>query len=274
MSAAPADIQLVAALLKARAGLTLSADAGYVLETRLGPVARKAEFPSVADLIGNLRVRRDEALASAVVEALADTETWFFREPAVLDHLRETVLPRLALARPGGTVRIWSAGCATGQEAFSLAMIADELGARHPDVAFEIIATDLSARCLEKAQAGLFTQFEVQRGLPIRTLLAHFGKEEDNWRIAPRLRQTVAFKRLNLMADLTDLGRFDVILCRHVLSGMALDAGADVQGRLLRQLAPDGVLVLGEDEPLTGDAALKAERPGVFSRPGGRRAAA
>ncbi len=276
MSISPADIQLVAALLQARAGLSLAADASYLLETRLGPVARKSGFNSVPDLIGNLRVRRDEALAWAVVEALADNETWFFRDAAVFSHLREAALPALARARPSGALRLWSAGCSTGQEAYALAMLAEELGPSFPDVAFEIVATDLSHRCLEKAQAGVYTQFEVQRGLPIRTLLQHFRKEEDNWRLAPRLRQAVRFRRVNLLEDTAALGAFDVVLCRNVLTSLTSQAAELVSERLVRQLSPDGVLVLGQTEPLPASVALApaAACGGVFARPGARRAAA
>src|SRR5262249_16957555 len=145
-------------------------------------------------------------------------------------------------------LRIWSAACGAGQEIYSLAMLADAMAESGLQV--ELAASDLAERMLEKAQSGLYTQFEVQRGLPIRRLAAHFEKEGDLWRIAPRIRQMVRWRRINLIAGLNGLGPFDVILCRNVLSGMVEPAREKVLAELASAMAPDGVLVTGLREQI------------------------
>lgn len=269
----PVDMAFLAGVLRQRSGLVLAPDKAYLVESRLGPVARKEGLASVAELLERLRLRREETLAWAITDAMANPETWFFRDKAPFDQFRDELLPALAAARPGGLVRVWSAGCATGQEPYSLAMLADD----RRDARLEIMATDLSQRLLEKAQAGLYTQFEVQRGLPVRQMIRHFAKEDENWRIGARLRQAVRFRVANLLDDTAGLGRFDVVFCRNVLGGLEDGARAAVLGRLAGQLADDGVLVLGQDETVLGAGeAFKpvAGRRGLYVKATARRAAA
>ena len=276
MALTPAEIAAMVALAEQRAGLALNGDVGFRLETRLGPVARASGFNTVSDLVANLRVRRDEALARAVTEALADTESWFFRDPAAWRTLRERILPELAGARGGRALRVLSVGCSTGQEPYGLAMTWDGLAPAHPGVLLHLEAADLSTRALEKAQAGLYTQFEVQRGLPIRTLLKHFGKEDDHWRLEPAMRQAVRFRPVNLLALEPTAEPWDLILCRHVLSGMTEAGARRALAALTAGLAPDGVLMLGEGEAAgdLGPLAPMREAPGFYARPRSRRAAA
>jgi chemotaxis protein methyltransferase CheR len=267
----------LAGLLKARSGLMLPLDKAYLVETRLGPVARKEGFGSTVELIEVLRLRPTEALAAAVTDAMSNTETWFFRDRTPFDQFRDEVLPALARARPGGTVRVWCAGVSTGQEAYSLAMLADEASGEFADVGLQIVATDLSRRCLEKAHAGLYTQFEVQRGLPIRLMVKHFGREEENWRISARLRGAVRFRVANLLDDASALGRFDAVFCRNVLSGFDEPTRSAVLERIAAQLADDGVLVLGAAETVHGlTDRLKPVpgRRGLYVQAHARRAAA
>ncbi|ATQ40963.1 CheR family methyltransferase [Caulobacter mirabilis] len=265
----PEDIQLVAALCKARAGMKVDPAKTYLMESRLAPLARREGYGSIEELIAGLKARREEALIWAVVEAMTLNETAFFRDKPAFEQIRDDVLPTLSRLRGPNPIRIWSAGCATGQEAYSLAMIAEEGRGLEPGCRIEIYGSDLSERCLEKAQSGVYTQFEVQRGLPIRLLIQHFEKIEENWRLSPRIRQRVRWRRLNLAADLSAVGRFDLILCRYVLG--ALDEG--FRQRVLEGLAAalpaDGVLILGEDESIAGATnALRpvAGRPGLFTR--------
>jgi chemotaxis protein methyltransferase CheR len=254
------DMELLAGLVRAGAGLMLQPDQAYLTETRLAGVAHAEQAPGVDGLLRALRSRPSDGLVGAVVEALANHETVFFRDRTVFDSLRKDVLPRLAAARPGGAVRVWSAACATGQEPYSLAMLAADL----PGLQLDLCASDLSERCLEKARAGLYTHFEVQRGLPITQLLRWFEKTDEAWRVRPELRQMVRWRRFNLLEDMAPLGRFDLILCRNVLSHMTPDGRRDVLERLARALARDGVLVLGAAE-------LVSEAPDVFeAAPGGR----
>lgn len=270
----PEDIDLIIALCRTRAGLKVDREKTYLMESRLGPLARREDYGSVADMLDGLRARRDERLIWAVVEAMALSETAFFRDREAFALLQGEILPNLARQRGGAPVRIWSAACSTGQEAYSLAMIAETLSTGAP---VEIFGSDLSERALEKAQSGLYTQFEVQRGLPIRLLLQHFNKTEEMWSLSPRIRQRVRWKKINLIADLTALGRFDVILARNVIS--TLDPGARVRvlNSLAGALAPDGVLMLGVDETAAeAPEALRAvpDRRGLYARdPGFQKAA-
>ena len=273
----PDDIQLLVALCKARAGLRVDPAKTYLLESRLGPLARREGYNSIDDLIAGLKVRREDALIWSVVEAMTLNETAFFRDRTPFDQVRDDILPTLSRLRGSDPIRIWSAGCSTGQEAYSLAMIAEEAKGLEPGTRVEIYGSDIAERCLEKAQSGLYTQFEVQRGLPIRLLVQHFEKIEDSWRLSPRIRQRVRWRRINLAADLSAVGRFDVIFCRYVLS--ALDEG--IRRRVLEGLAAalpaDGFLVLGRGETAEGvTAAFRpvSGRPGLFARDPAYRVAA
>ena len=180
----------------------------------------------------------------AVVEAMLVQETSFFRDRAIFRSLQETVLPALAAAR-AGAVRVWSAGCGTGQEPYSLAMMAQD-GPTPLDL--DLFASDLCSAALEKAQSGLYTHFEVQRGLPIRSLLQHFEPADDAWRISDKLRAQVRWRRLNLVDDFSVGTPFDLILCRNVVDGFDATSRAKTFERLERALAPDGWLVLGAFE--------------------------
>jgi chemotaxis protein methyltransferase CheR len=199
-----------------------------------------------------MRAAPDEALARAAVEVLATPETCFFRDQVPFDQLRDDVLPELAASRAEGRVRIWSAGCSTGQEAYSLAMLIEENEPRFSNLQVEILATDLSVWALEKAQSGLYTQFEVQRGLPIRLLVRHFEKADEMWSLSARIRQMVRWRRINLLADLRALGQFDIIFCRNVLSSFDEPTRRRVLEQLARALPADGCLVLGLEETVAG----------------------
>ena len=252
-----------------RAGLKVDPEKAYLLESRLGPVARREGFASIDDLIDSLRTRAEERLVWGVVEAMAFRETSFFRDRAPFEAFRDHILPALARQREGQPIRIWSAACGSGQEVYSLAMMVDEQEETPPGVKVELFASDISERALEKAQSGLYTQFEVQRGLPIRQLVRHFDKAEDMWVISPRIRQTVRWRRVNLLSDLGGVGPFDAIFCRHALPLMVEAVRPKVLKGLAGALAPDGFLMLGEDEaPEGADEALQpvAGQPGVYAR--------
>ena len=263
------DMDLLAALGRARAGLAVDVDKTYVVESRLAPLARREGFDSIEAMLAALRAKREERLIWAVVEALTFNETSFFRDRDVFAHLRDCVLPTLSRARRDQPIRIWSAACSTGQEVYSLAMAAGESREVEPGAKFEFFGSDLSERCLEKAQSGLYTQFEIQRGLPIKQLVEHFANQDDTWEISPRIRQSVRWKRINLLSDLSSLGRFDVILLRHVLAGIDAALHGRVIESLAARLADDGVLVLSPDDALTGPAATlfeASDQAGVFAR--------
>ncbi|MBL8771624.1 MAG: protein-glutamate O-methyltransferase CheR [Phenylobacterium sp.] len=261
-----ADLDFVAALCRARAGLRVDPEKGYLVESRVAPVARREGFASPEAFIAAVRADGDARLAWSLVEAMVLPETEFFRDRQVFDALARDVLPALARARAGQPVRVWSAACGAGQEIYSLAMLVAE----DPTLAgqVELFASDLSERSLEKAQAGLFSQFEVQRGLPARTLVRHFEKAGESFALSPRIRQMVRWRRVNLMDDLARFGQFDVLICRNLLTQLAPEAQAAVVGRLKRALAPGGRLVLGLREEAGGELTPMGGGLGLFALPG------
>lgn len=259
----PEDREFLADLCARRAGLRLDAARAYLIESRIAPAARREGFGSLPEFVQAIRQGGEERLVWAAVEALAPSEASFFRDPAVFGRLAGEVLPELVRARAGDPVRVWSAACGTGQEIYSLAMMLAEAPALAARV--ELFASDLSERSLEKAQAGVYSQFEVQRGLPARRLVTHFERRGEHFALSPRVRQMVRWRRVNLTEDLSRLGRFDVILCRGVLPALVQDARARVLTSLTRALLPGGRLVLGAQEEARGLAA--AEAAGMFVAP-------
>lgn len=242
------DFEFVADLVTERSGVEIKQDKAFLLEGRLAPLARREGLVSIEDLIHVMRSRREERLLGALVDALAPTDTSFFRGREVFAGLRERVLPQLAKARQSSRIRVLSLGCATGQEAYSIAMMLDQ----NPDCAgglpVEIIAADISDRCLERARQGLFTQFEIQRGLPIRLLMQYFTQHDEHWRLSESIRSRVTFRKQNLLQSLNELGRFDLVLCRNVLGGFRRDLADEALNRLCMQVNPGGYLMLGADE--------------------------
>ena len=255
----PQDRDLLARLCAERAGLKIDPEKTYLIENRLAPVARREGFASVHDLVAAIRDRDDDRLAWTAVEAMSPGETAFFREPEAFQRIVCEVLPDLAMRREGGTLRLWAASCGTGQEVYSLAMALEEQAPA--GVTIELFASDLCERRLEKAQAGIYSQFEVQRGLSARRLVRHFESLDDSFVLSPRVRQTVRWRRVNLMEDLGRLGQFDLVLCRNLMGYLLEDARARVLANLQRTLKPGGWLVMGAGETAPGLAAI-ADRPG------------
>ena len=246
------DFDFITQLLRKRAGIVLTTDKMYLLESRLAPLARKEGLPSIDDLIQVVRARRDERLITQVVDVMTTNETFFYRDKTPFGHLKEAILPILGQARRGSRIRIWCAACSTGQEPYSIAMMLDQMPQLTGGVPVEIIATDISDRCLDRARQGLFTQFEVQRGLPIQTLMQYFTQQDDHWRISERMRQMVSFRKLNLMDPNYGLGKFDVIFCRNVLVYFDLPTKAEVFDRMSQSMNPGGFLLLGAAESVLG----------------------
>lgn len=243
----PEERALVAHLCAAKAGLTVDAAKDYPIETRLAPLARREGFASIGELLQAIRNRQEERLIWALVEAMAPGETAFFRDREAFARLGE-ILPSMARRRERAPLRIWSAACSSGQEIYSVAMLAEDLARSEGAFDVELFASDISERRLEKARSGLYTQFEAQRGLPIRRLVDHFEQRDDMWKISPRLSQSIRWRRINLIADLTPVGEFDVILCRYVLDGMSAQHRQHVLRGLARALSEDGILMLGLNE--------------------------
>jgi len=249
----PLDYDYLRRCLKERSGLVLSADKQYLVESRLLPVARKAGLANLGELVLALKGTQDPALMTAVVEAMTTNESFFFRDKTPFEHFRLTIMPALLASRKNlRTIRIWCAAAACGQEPYSLAMCLKEIEAEIAGWHVEILATDLSGEVLEKARTGLYTQFEVQRGLPIQLLIRHFAQFGELWQIAPDIRAMVRYRQFNLLADFSHLGMFDLIFCRNVLIYFDQDTKTDVLDRLARVTAYDGYLVLGAAETVVG----------------------
>ena len=247
----PLDYEFLRKLLKERSGLDLSADKQYLVESRLIPLARKSGLPGIAELVVKIK-SGSEALTSEVVEAMTTNETFFFRDKIPFDHLRETIFPALVQARASRrSLRIWCAASSTGQEPYSIAMCVKQFtglsGWR-----VEIVATDLSQEVLEKSKAGIYSQFEVQRGLPIQMLVKHFTQIGELWQLNADIRGMVQHRQLNLLQDFSHLGTFDVIFCRNVLIYFDQDTKVGIFDRLARLLDTDGVLLLGAAESVVG----------------------
>jgi chemotaxis protein methyltransferase CheR len=248
----PLDYEFLRKLLKERSGLDLSADKQYLVESRLIPLARRAGLAGIAELTAKMR-SGSEALTTEVVEAMTTNETFFFRDKIPFDHLRETVLPELLLARANRrSLRIWCAASSSGQEPYSIAMCLKEFASALTGWRIEILATDLSQGVLDKSRAGIFSQFEVQRGLPIHMLVKHFTQVGELWQLNADIRAMVQHRQLNLLQDFSHLGTFDVIFCRNVLIYFDQDTKAGIFDRLARMLEADGVLALGAAESVVG----------------------
>jgi len=247
----PLDYEFLRKLLKERSGLDLSADKQYLVESRLIPLARRAGLSGIAELVQKIK-GGSGPLTSDVVEAMTTNETFFFRDKIPFDHLRETVLPALIQARASRrSLRIWCAASSTGQEPYSIAMCVKEF-AGLAGWRVEIVATDLSQAVLEKSRAGIFSQFEVQRGLPIQMLVKYFAQTGELWQLNADIRGMVQHRQLNLLQDFSHLGVFDVIFCRNVLIYFDQDTKIGIFDRLARMLEPDGVLALGAAESVVG----------------------
>ena len=272
----PPDYEYLRKLLKERSGLDLSADKQYLIESRLLPLARKAGLSGIPELVQKLQ-GGSSALITSVVEAMTTNETFFFRDKVPFDHFRDTIMPDIIKARAARrSVRIWCAAGSTGQEPYSLAMTLKEMGAALTGWRVEIIATDLSQEVLEKAKAGVYSQFEVQRGLPIQMLMKYFKQTGETWQVNPELRAMIQHRQLNLLQDFSHLGTFDVIFCRNVLIYFDQETKINIFNRLARQIEPDGFLVLGAAETvvgLTDTFKPLADRRGLY-KPNDARAAA
>src|SRR5262245_56155905 len=248
----PEAFAALARWLKERTGFVLQPDKLYLVEARLAPVVRQHGMGDLDKLAAAIQNDKG-ALAAAVVDALTIGDTSFFRDLRPFEQLCTELLPRICAARgEQKRLRFWSAGCSTGQEAYSLAMMIDEIGDKLKDWKIEIVGTDINRTALEKARGGVYGRFEVQRGLPVRALLQHFTQEGSGWRISEKIRRRVEFRAWNLLDDPAPLGQFDVIFCRNVLLFFDLFMRGAVLGRLAKSLAPDGALYLGVAETVLG----------------------
>jgi chemotaxis protein methyltransferase CheR len=259
-------------LLKDRSGLVLSSDKQYLLESRLSPIVRRLGLGSLGGLVAKLRAPGAEPLIVQVVEAMTTNESFFYRDKIPFDNFSEAIMPALIAARAAQRrIRIWCAAASTGQEPYSLAMCLKEMGQKLSGWRVEIVATDLSLEVLEKATAGVYSQFEVQRGLPVQLLIKYFTQKGDTWQISPEIRAMVQYRPFNLLHDFAALGGFDVVFCRNVLIYFDQPTKIDILHRIAELMPPDGYLVLGAAETVVGltDAFRPMpDRRGVYALSG------
>ncbi len=248
-----ADFEFLSAILKQRSGLVLTEEKAYLLESRLMPVARKFGFAGLPELVAMVREDRPEDLLCDITEAMTTNESLFFRDMKPFEQLRTLVIPELVQKRAAQrTLRIWSAAASSGQEPYSIGILLKELGDMVDGWDIQILATDISADMLNRARAGLYTQFEVQRGLPIATLVKYFKQVGEKWRLDAGIRSMVKFKEFNLLDDAAVLGQFDIVFCRNVLIYFDQQTKSEVLGRISSVMPNDGVLYLGGAETVLG----------------------
>lgn len=259
------DYSFLSALLRRNSGLALGAGKEYLLESRLPPVALTYGFASLSEMIFTLRTQPHADLVKAVCDAMTTGETFFFRDTVPFDIMRTRLLPEVAercrkAARP---LRIWCSAASTGQEPYSVAMLMAEASGCIAGVRVDVVATDYAAPALNRARRGLFTQMEVQRGLPEKLLRKYFTEGPDGFHIVDEIRRRVTFRELNLTKSFRSMGQFDVILCRNVLIYFDVATKKDVLDRLSTALTPGGYLFLGATESAYGLSDRLARLPEI-----------
>jgi chemotaxis protein methyltransferase CheR len=263
----PLAARALAGLFEQMTGQQLAGTRRWRLETTLRPVMRKHDIASL-DMLAGIASQPGSAVREDVVEALLNHETSFNRDLPVFRAIAEEVLPALMPVRPEKKLRIWSAGCSTGQEAYSLALIFSNQAARWDDWQIEIVGTDVSPQAIAQARNGSYSQFEVQRGLPIGDLITRFEQEGEDWRIKLLPGARTSFMVHNLL-DAPPAGRFDIILCRNVLLYFSAERRRAVLDRLASAIAPDGMLILGAGETLLSQSEAFTPDPrlrGIYRR--------
>ena len=249
----PRDFDYLRTLLKSASGLVLTDDKQYLIESRLLPVAKKLKFETIDAMVEELRRSEASSLKNQIVEAMTINESFFFRDKTPFDNFENIMLPNLIESKKTQKhIRIWSAAASTGQEAYSLSMILQEHAAELEGWRIEIIGTDLCSEALEKAKAGIYSQFEVQRGMPVKYLVKNFKQVGSMWQLNSKIRSTVQYRQFNLLNSFNLLGRFDIIFCRNVLIYFDKETKSDIIARMAKQTNPNCYLVLGASETLVG----------------------
>lgn len=247
------DFEVYRNILKNTSGLVINEDKSYLLESRLNPVAKKWGYPSLEAMAIALQGVPDQKLVTDVVEAMTTNETSFFRDQRPFERFKSIILPKLMEKRiHDRQLKIWCAAASSGQEPYSLSMLLKEEGSKLAGWNINILATDISKEILAQAEKGLYSQFEVQRGLPIQLLMKYFTQSDEKWQISNEIRNMVKYQYFNLLDSMAGLGTFDVIFCRNVLIYFDEADKRKILESMARQLTPDGFLVLGGAETVLG----------------------
>lgn len=254
----PADFSYLSELLKRCSGLALTDDKEYLINSRLLPIARQIGLEDISQLCQHMQEHADDKLLAEVVEAMTTNESSFFRDIKPFEQLRTMLLPELmAQQNRPRKLRIWSAACSSGQEPYSIAMCLEEEMENIRGYHIEIIASDLAGKVVDKARQGIYSQFEVQRGLPIQLLVKYFTQQEETlWKVKDNIRDRVQFYTLNLLSSYEMLDKFDIIFCRNVLIYFDHTTKAAITRKMKGALKPHGILVIGSTESLTDPEGL------------------
>lgn len=258
-----ADFELYRDLLREKSGLTLTPDKSYLIDSRLTPIARKWNYASLDVMTVALRAMPPKELIRDVVEAMTTNETSFFRDSKPFDQFRDVIMPYFMKTRTNKRLRIWCAAASSGQEPYSLCMLLKENAAKFAGWNFEIVGTDISEDILDIARKGEYTQFEVQRGLPIQMLMKYFDQKGDRWHVKQELKSMVQYKYFNLLDPMTSLGKFDIIFCRNVLIYFDKEIKAKVLQNMSGLLPDDGFVILGGAETVLGITDAFKPMPGT-----------
>ena len=266
----PDEFNYVSTLLKKRSGLVLSSDKAYLLESMLMPVARAYELDSVEALINKMRMTKEEKIITSVTEAMTTNESFFFRDQKPFDLFRDELLPSMMEKRGvQKKIKIWSAAASSGQECYTLSIIIKEAAAKMAGWNTSIVGTDISHDILHKARTGIYSHFEVQRGMPIQLLVKYFDKVDDAWQIKQEIKDSVTFKYFNLLDSLSALGTFDIVFCRNVLIYFDPETITKVLSEIAKLMPADGLLILGGAETVLGISdrftPVKGQR-GVYAK--------
>ena len=255
MQISDSSSRILAGLLEARTGQQLTLSRRWRIETALSSLLRERGIATLDELITILVMGKEPSLSQKVVEALLNNETYFFRDRAPFDLLQRHALPQLALRRhKSRRLRIWSAGCSTGQETYSLAMLFAEDPQKWAGWTIDILGTDVSTSCVDRARAGTYSQFEVQRGLGINQMIKWFEECPDGWRAVEPLRKPIRFQVHNLLEPPPHPGDFDIVLCRNVLLYLNPEKKSLAFERIAASMAEDGWLMLGAGETVIGQS--------------------
>lgn len=269
MSMKPEDFVFYKKFLYEQSGLSITEEKTYLLESRLMPVARNNGFSDLETMTKVLRVQSDPKLGKQVVDSMTTNETLFFRDDRPFKQFREVVLPNIIKGRENSkTLRIWSAASSTGQEPYSLAMTICESFPQYQDWKIEILGTDLSDTALARAKKGEFSQFEIQRGLPIQMVMKYFKQEGSVWKIHDKIRNMVKFENFNLLDKMDNFPVFDIIFCRNVLIYFDEPTKKKIIQNMMKKLSPDGFLFLGASETILGlcsEFKIHHSYPGLYT---------
>ncbi len=267
MAVSDTDFNFYKDLLYQTSGLSLTPEKNYLIESRLTPIASSLGHDGLASFTSYLRTSKDTQATQAVIEAMTTNETSFFRDKKPFERLKE-ILPELEQSKQGDkTIRIWSAACSSGQEAYSISITMGEYLKTKPGLKYEILGTDISKDILKKAERGEYNQFEIQRGLTIQQMVEYFEQDGQNWRIKQHIRNNVKFQEGNLLRPLSYPGKFDIVMCRNVLIYFDSTTKAQALNNIASKINKGGYLFLGGCENIMGlDVPYEPvrERPGLY----------